>query len=473
MKRIISLTIVCAMAMSFCASAVAASSAPVASATTSAPASSSVASPETPTLFNEDISSGVPAAVGEQIANEEGAGSQAMHSPMPIMATGGPMDEFMRGGLAPVDYSQFKDDNITLNVFNWGLYISDGSDESKDVIADFEELTGIKVNYTTYDTNETMYAKIKSGGADYDVIVPSDYMIGKMAQEDMLEKLDLNNIPNLAKIGESYKGLSYDVNGEYSVPYTWGVVGLIYNTTMVEGEIDSWNALWDEKYADNVLMFNNSRDAFAIAAKKLGMSLNPSSAEDVALIAEELKLQKSGVQAYVMDEIFDKMIGGEAAIAPYYAGDAITMINDNPDLAFAIPKEGTNYFVDAMCIPKGTANKAAAEMFINYMCETEVALANCEYIGYSTPQVEAADLLPEELKNSPIMYPSAEQLANTEVFSSLPEEINLEMDAAWSEMKAHSENGNSWMVPTFIIGALAAIVAVYMVRSKKKKQNNY
>ena len=275
------------------------------------------------------------------------------------------------------DWERFQGQDITLNVYNWGLYISDGSDGGMDINKEFEELTGIKVNYTTYDTNESMYAKIKSGGADYDVVVPSDYMIGKMIKEGLLAKLDFSNIPNMSLIGSQYKGRDYDPGDEYCVPYTWGVVGIIYNTTMVEGEIDSWNALWDPAYKGNVLMFNNSRDAFAIASKKLGLSLNPSTAEEVQQAAEELKKQKSVVQAYVMDEIFDKMEGGEAALAPYYAGDAIVMMEENPDLAFAIPKEGTNYFVDAMCVPATSAHKEAAEMYINFMCETEVALANC------------------------------------------------------------------------------------------------
>lgn len=371
------------------------------------------------------------------------------------------------------DYTRFKGAGVTLNVYNWGLYISDGSDGAADVVKDFEELTGIKVNYTTYDTNESMYAKIKSGGADYDVIIPSDYMIGKMAQEGMLAELNFDNIPNYKMIGDQYKGLVYDSNEKYSVPYTWGVVGVVYNTTMVDGEVDSWDILWDAAYSGNVLMFNNSRDAFAIAAKKLGLSLNPSSQKEIDEIAAELKKQKPIVQAYVMDEIFDKMTGGEAALAPYYAGDAITMIEDNPDLAFAIPKEGTNYFVDAMCIPKGSANKEAAEMFINYMCETEVALANCEFIGYSTPQAEAVKLLPEELANSPIMYPSEEVLENTEVFEVLPEEINTAMDAAWSSMKAHEEGGSGWIIPVLMLIAVAVIILSIWRKNVRKKRDDY
>ena len=228
---------------------------------------------------------------------------------------------------ADYDWTRFANDHLTLNVYNWGLYISDGSDDSVNVISAFEDLTGIKVNYTTFDSNESLYAKMKSGGASYDVIVPSEYMVGKMIAENMLAELDYDNIPNMANIGENYLGWSYDPDNTYSVPYTWGTTGIIYNTTMVEEPPTSWADLWDVEYAGNVLMFNNSRDAYAIAAKKMGFSLNPSSVEEVDDVMKELQAQKSVVQAYVMDEIFDKMEGGEAAMAPYYAGDALTMID--------------------------------------------------------------------------------------------------------------------------------------------------
>ena len=230
------------------------------------------------------------------------------------------------------DWKRFANDHITLNVYNNGLYISDGSDESINVLSAFEELTGIKVNYTTYDSNESLYAKLKSGGVSYDVIFPSDYMVGKMAKEGMLSELNMDNIPNFAGIGETYLDRSFDPGNKYSVPYMWGTTGLIYNTTMVEEPPTKWADMWDVAYTNNVLMFNNSRDAYAIAAKTIGLSMNPQSVDEITAITDALKAQKNIVQAYVMDEVFDKMEGGEAAMAPYYAGDAITMIDETQTL---------------------------------------------------------------------------------------------------------------------------------------------
>ena len=374
---------------------------------------------------------------------------------------------------ADYDWTRLADQGITLNVYNWGLYISDGSDESVDILSAFTELTGIEVNYTTYDTNESLYAKLKSGGADYDVIIPSDYMIGKMINEGMLEKLNFDNIPNMAKIGEQYKGQEYDPNDEYSVPYTWGVVGLVYNKTMVDEAPTSWDAMWDEKYENSILMFNNSRDAFAIAAKRLGMSMNPTTVEEVETIAEELKAQKSLVQAYVMDEIFDKMEGGEAALAPYYAGDAMTMMDENPDLGFAIPEEGTNYFVDAMCIPAGSKNKEAAEMFINFMCETDIGKANSEYIGYTTPMHDVWEVLDEDLKTSEIAYPSEEDAAREKVFTALSDEVNSELDLKWSEMKSYDEGGGSYLFLLLLLAMLALACFNIWRKVRRKTRNQY
>ncbi len=373
------------------------------------------------------------------------------------------------------DYTRFKDAGITLNVYNWGEYISDGEDDSLDVVAAFEEVTGIDVNYTTFDTNESMYAKLSAGGGNYDVIIPSDYMIGKMANEGLLAELNWDNIPNAKYIDDLYKGRNYDPENKYSIAYMWGVVGLIYNTTMVdEADLEQgWGLMWDEDYSNNILMFNNSRDAFAIASKLLGDTLNPSSTEQIDAAAEKLKEQKSLVQSYVMDEVFDKMQGNEAAIAAYYAGDAITMMEVNEDLAMFIPDQGSNLYLDAMCIPASSQNQEAAEMFINFMCETDVALANTEYIWYSTPHTEVFELLDEETRNNELMYPPAEVLENCENFEVLPDDINSAMDAAWSDVRSYEEGGSGWVVIVFVIVAVLFIALTFIVRIRRKQRNNY
>ncbi|MEG1758224.1 MAG: spermidine/putrescine ABC transporter substrate-binding protein [Oscillospiraceae bacterium] len=370
-------------------------------------------------------------------------------------------------------YLKFKGKNITIDVYNWGEYISDGSDDSMDVVKEFEELTGVTVHYTNFASNEEMYAKIKSGGAQYDVIIPSDYMIARMLGEDMLEKLDFANVPNFKLVSDVYKNMDYDAKNEYSVPYMWGLVGLIYNGAVIEDEIDSWSALWDQKYIGQILMFSNSRDAFGISLLRLGYSLNETDTKALEEAAVELQNQKMLVQAYVMDEIFNKMEGGEALIAPYYAGDAITMIEANPDLKFVIPKEGTNYFVDAMVIPKGSKNKEAAEMFINFMCEPEVSAANAGYIGYSTPIPEAFELLDLDEVASKISYPDDEVLKNTEVFRALPEEVNLQIDRYWTDILTYNENPNVWIGPVFLFGAFAASIIILIVRARKKHRDVY
>ncbi len=386
------------------------------------------------------------------------------------------------------DYEALKGQDVSINVYNWGEYISDGSDGGVDVNEEFENLTGIKVNYTNFATNEELYAKLKSGGANYDVIIPSDYMAGRMIAEGMLEKIDFTNVPNFEYTDEQFRNLEYDPTNEYTVPYTWGVVGLIYNTTMVDGTIDSWDAMWDEKYKNNVLMFSNSRDAFAIALSRLGYSLNTTNTSELEQAAEELKKQKALGTIYVMDEIFDKMEGGEAAIAPYYAGDAITMISENPDLAFAIPKEGTNRFVDVMCIPKGCQNKQAAEMYINFMSDPEIAKDNCEFIGYSTTNTGAYELLDDEMKNSEIAYPSDEVLENTEVFLNLDEETNKKIDALWTEIisssneqaaasseggSAQADSGTSIPWVWIVVGIIVIAGVVFLVIRHKKNRIDY
>ena len=369
------------------------------------------------------------------------------------------------------DWTRFAGQNITLNVYNWGEYISSSSDGSVDVVAAFEELTGIHVNYTTFDSNESMYAKLKSGAASYDVIIPSDYMVAKMIDEEMLLPLNYDNIPNFALIDEQYRNPDYDPENAYTVPYMLCTTGIIYNTTMVDQAPTSWADLWDEQYAGNILMFNNSRDAYAIAAFKEGKSVNPATTDEVDEVMEQLKTQKPLVQAYVMDEIFDKMIGGEAAIGVYYSGDAITMIGDNPDLAWVFPEEGSVLSVDCMCIPATSQNQEAAEMFINFMCEVDVGTANAEYIGYTTPSTAVWEQLDDELKYSEIAYPSEEIAAKEQVFTALSEEVNSELDVKWSEMKSYDEGGSGYLFLLLLL-AMVVLACFNIWRKMRRKVRN-
>lgn len=375
---------------------------------------------------------------------------------------------------ADYDWDRLRGSNITLNVYNWGEYISvdDGGEDAFDTIAEFEALTGIKVNYTNFASNEELYAKLKNGGSSYDIIIPSDYMIARMINEGMLETLNMDNIPNIKHLDGDFVGLEYDPYNRYSVAYMWGTVGIIYNTTLVDEEDDvySWDILWNEKYANDILMFSNSRDAFGIALKKLGYSYNTTSEDELNAAAEALKEQKLLVQAYVMDEIFDKMGGGEAALAPYYAGDAVTMIDENPDLAFAVPREGTNLFVDAMCIPKNAKNKEAAEMFINFMCEPRVGVYNCEYIGYSTPSAAVREYLDAEIVENPIAYPDHEVLDKAEVYLALPDATTKLIDNLWTEVLG-TTGSSPWMVPILMIVCLGLTVLINVWRARKKRRN--
>lgn len=376
----------------------------------------------------------------------------------------------------PDYYTRFKDDNISINVYNWGEYICNGAEEGTlDVNAEFTKLTGIKVNYTNYATNEELYAKLKSGGATYDVIIPSDYMISKMIKEGLVQKLDMDNVPNYSYIMDNFRNLAYDPDNEYSVPYTWGTVGIIYDSTMIdipEDEID-WDLLWNEDYADQILMFDNPRDAFAIAEILNGSSINTEDSEELTAAADKLKEQKKIVQGYVMDEIFDKIGAGDALIAPYYAGDALTIMEENEDLNFVIPKSGTNLFIDAMCIPSCSKQKEAAEMYINFMCEPDIAYANIDYICYSTPHSAAYEMLDEEVKNNTISYPSDEFIAEkTTVFVNLSDEANREMQNLWTEMKsAEEDKTNTLLVPIFLLCCVGVIIFVLVRRHIKNKKD--
>ncbi len=323
-----------------------------------------------------------------------------------------------------------------LYVYNWGEYISDGADGTLDVNAAFEEKYGIEVVYDTFDNNEVMYSKLKSGGVSYDIVIPSEYMIQRMITEGMLEKINLENIPNYKYIPEKYQNLPHDPKNEYSVPYTVGMVGLIYNTTMVEEAPTSWTALWDENYSNSILMFNNPRDAFAIAQNILGMDYNNESEVSWRVAAELLKEQKKVSPSYVNDEIFLKMEAGEAALAPYYAGDFLTMQENNPDLAFVYPDEGVNFFVDSACVLKGTKNKLAAELYINFLLEPDVALANAEYICYASPHTEVYSNPEYSLYQNEILYPEDGKF-KTQIFTNLSPETLALMSTLWDDVKNH------------------------------------
>lgn len=318
----------------------------------------------------------------------------------------------------------------TLNVFNVGDYID------RELLAKFEEETGIKVNYEEYDTNEIMYQKLKGGNSSYDIVVPSDYMLEKMIKEDMVEKLDFDNLPNYEYIDDAFKGLSYDPNNEYSVPYMWGTVGIIYNTTMVQEPVESWDILWDSKYTKQIMMFDSIRDTLAISLKRLGYSLNSTNSQEITKAKNELIKQKPLVKAYVVDEVKDRMIGGEAALATVWSGDAIYMMEENPDLAYVVPKEGSNKWFDTMVIPKSSKNKDEAEAFINFLLDPENAKQNVEYIGYSTPNKAAFDLLDAETKEDEAAYPSEDILDKCEVFIDLGDKLEL-YDNAWLEIKSN------------------------------------
>ena len=315
---------------------------------------------------------------------------------------------------------------VTLNIMNWGQNIADGSDGTMDIIAEFEKAyPNIEVNYSEYASNEELYSKLSTGGLVVDLIIPSDYMIARMIKEDMLLELDFNNIPNYKNVQETYKNQAYDPENKYSVPYTWGTVGIVYNSKFVdEADVTGWELLWNEKYKGQILMFDNSRDAFGVAQYKLGMDVNTTDKAELQKAADELAKQRPLVQQYVMDQVYAKMEDGNAWIAPYYAGDAMMMMENNEDLRFYLPEDQTfNLFIDAMCIPNCCENKDAAELFINFMCDPKISGANMDYICYGSPIEGARDYMDAYLAESDIIYPPAEVLERGRSYGFLPEDI--------------------------------------------------
>ena len=336
-------------------------------------------------------------------------------------------------------FSGCGEEKTKLHVYNWGVNIADGTDDYIDVIKLFEEeYPNIDVVYDTYDTNESLYTRLAGGGVSYDVIIPSDYMIARMIREGMLQKLDFDNIPNYDLVDDTFKNQAYDPTNEYSVPYTWGTVGIIYNTKYVdEADIGGWDLLWNEKYADRIVMVDNSRDAFAIAEAMLGYSLNTEDPDELQAAADLLREQLPILQSYQMDEMYNLMENEEAWITPYYAGDAMMMIDNNPDLAFYLPEDQTfNVFIDAMCIPTCAEHKEEAELFINFLTSPEISGGNMDYIGYGTPVSAAKEYMDPEMANNPVAYPDEATLARGEAFVALSDDAQQLMDNLFNEVKA-------------------------------------
>ena len=362
-----------------------------------------------------------------------------------------------------------------LNVFNWGEYISDSyEDDMLDVNREFEKLTGIKVNYVTFESNEDMYAKIKNGGVSYDIVVPSDYMIERMVNENLLQPFAPESLPNYHYIDSKYKNMYYDPDNTFSVPYNVGMVGLIYNTKMVDETPTSWKIMWDEKYAGKILMIDNPRDAFAIPQKILGYSFNDPDLKQLDDVAQMLIDQKPLLQGYVMDEVFNKMESGEAAMVPYYVGDYIIMQDINPDLAFVYPEEGVNIFVDALCIPRTAQNVDAALKYINFMLDPEIALTNAWYIGYASPNtavVEDEDYA--EMAENQYLYPDEEHMPNVEYFHNLPQETLNRFSELWNQIKMAGGTDNTVYIGFGVTAAVIVFYFVYRFFQKRRRQYWY
>lgn len=373
--------------------------------------------------------------------------------------------------------------SMTLYVYNWGEYISDGSEGSLNVNKAFEEYCreelglDVTVNYSTYSSNEDLYAKLSGGAVSYDVIIPSDYMVARLASEGLLREINpQETIENYQYINDDFKGLYYDPNEVYSVPYTYGSVGIIYNTDMIpadEEDLGKWSILWDEEYAGNILQFNNPRDAFGTAQFYLGYSINSENPDEWREALDLLIEQKSVVQGYVMDEVFNKLKGGSAAVAPYYAGDFFTMYADNELLDFFYPEGSTNVFVDAMCIPASSQNYELALEYINFMLTEEVAIENAEYICYASPNSlvyeneDYVTYMEEECHPMAISILYDFDMSNMEFYHDLPTETRNLMNSLWEELKIESTIGTSvYVICGVILTSLIGFGIFHFIRKK-------
>ncbi|MBO5322577.1 MAG: extracellular solute-binding protein [Oscillospiraceae bacterium] len=370
-----------------------------------------------------------------------------------------------------------RQEKIILNVKNWGMNMADGTDGTLDIIAAFEEkYPNIKVNMSYYESNEALYSQLKNGGITVDVIIPSDYMIDRMIKEGMLEKLNFDNIPNFRYVDEEpFKNQnSYDPTNEYSVPYTWGTVGILYNSKYVdEADVTGWELMWNENYAGKILMIDNSRDAMGIAQYLLGYDVNTMDKAQLQACADKLAQQRPLVQQYVMDQIYSTMENEEAWIAAYYAGDCMLMMENNPDLRFYLPEhQGFNRFTDAMCIPTCCKEKEAAELFINFLCDPEISGANMDYICYASPISEAKQYMEDYLAESDIIYPSKEVLAKGTAYRYLSEETSRFVEGLYQNAtKTVDASGpdNGWIVPAVLIVVMAGTMVLLIVTRKRRK----
>ena len=369
-----------------------------------------------------------------------------------------------------------RQEKIILNVKNWGMNMADGTDDTLDIIAAFEEkYPNIKVNMSYYESNEALFSQLSNGGITVDVIIPSDYMIDRMIQANMLLELNYDNIPNFSQVDDSFKNPAYDPENKYTVPYTWGTVGILYNSKYVdEADVTGWELLWNEKYAGKILMIDNSRDAFGIAQYLLGYSVNTTDRAELQACADKLAQQRPLVQQYVMDQIYSTMENEEAYIAAYYAGDCMLMMENNPDLRFYLPEhQGFNLFTDAMCIPTCAKEKDAAEKFINFLCDPEISGANMDYICYGSPISAARDYMEDYLAESPIVYPDQSILDKGTSYAYLSEETSRFVEglyqSATKTVDSNSTSPASALPAIFVITAIGS-VGLLLILTKKRKR---
>ncbi|MDR3178597.1 MAG: spermidine/putrescine ABC transporter substrate-binding protein [Oscillospiraceae bacterium] len=361
---------------------------------------------------------------------------------------------------------------ITINVYNWGNHISDGSNGYLDVNAEFEKRTGIQVNYTTYLDNESLFAKLNGSSTKYDVIFPSDYMIAKLIEKDMITKLDFNMIKNASTIDKEFLNPQYDPTNEYSVPYTWGVIGIFYNKKIVDDpkEKIDWDIFWNPKYKGKILMFENSpRDALALSLLKLKLSINTTKIEDLQRAAQEMINQRPLINSYVSEQVFDKIGSGEAALAPYYS-DAYIVNSKNEDIGFVVPKSGTNKFVNAMCVPKDSNHKKEAMQYINFICNPDIAVENISHVAYCTPQSVVRKRLDPKVANSELVYPSKEILSKSFTYKNLPDDINIAVNNLWLKTRIDGYNGKLKLILIFLIFILLYFTILIYKFIKKRKE---